>query len=614
MGKKNANAADKAVFEMRLNKHYDELKWLYSELYPDKEVYFDKLIKHLKKAYVQRDEYLHDLDTQREHEADCYTKRNFVSMAMYVHCFSGTLKNFAKRLPYLAESNINCVHLKGIIKSLKDKNDGEFAISDFKAIEKSIGDVKDLAKLSEKCHKKDIDVCVDLVLNHTSDEHDWAMRMCDGESEYEDKYYVYKRENLPEIIKEDGKRVETVAGNFTYVKAIDKYVMSTFHEYTWDLNYHNPEVFNEMAENLLFLANTGVDIVRLDYMAYIWKQKDNAHHNLPQVHTILRMLRLISEIVCPSVILLGEVAISPDRLAPYFGSAEKPECHLIYDASTMAVIWHSVATGNVALLKHQFDMLASLPKNEVLQNSLRDSDEIKWVLDFDFLAKQGMQKTPHQQFLNNYFAGEFDGSFALGKKYEAEGNADKVHVCGTVASLCGIEYYDKQKDKAKMQLAIDLDIMLHALMLSQSGIPTICSGDEVGQCSDFKFKKDDLSYLKRDKFNWHKAGRRKTEKAMQANIYQSLVKLTSIRNDYAVFAQNAKVKTLLTWDEATLAIVRETDSEKFIGIYNFSSSERPAWIKENDGEYTDLYSGETNVNAVDMKLAPYSFKWLWREK
>lgn len=614
MGKKNANAADKAVFETRLNKYYDELKWTYNQLYPDSEEHFEKLLKHLKKAYAQRDTYLHELDTVRENDLNWYKSRKFLSMAMYVHCFSGTLKNFAKRLPYLAESNINCVHLKGIIKSLKDKNDGEFAISDFKAMEKSLGDVKDLAKLAEKCHKKDINVCVDLVLNQTSDEHDWAMRACDGESEYEDRYYFYKRDDLPEIINEDGKRVQTVAGNFTYVKSVDKYVRSTFHDFTWDLNYHNPEVFNEMAENLLFLANVGVDIVRLDYMAYIWKQKNSAHYNLPQVHNILRMLRIISEIVCPGVILLGEVALSPDRVAPYFGSEEKPECHLVYDASTMAVIWHSVATGNVALLKHQFDMLASLPKAEVFQNSLRDSDEIKWVLDFDFLAQQGMQKAPHQQFLNNFFAGEFDGSFALGKKYEAEGNEDDAHICGTVASLCGIEFYDKQKDKAKVELAIDLDIMLHALMLSQSGIPTICSGDEVGQCSDFKFKKDDLRYLKRDKFNWHKAGRRKTEKAMQANIYQSLLKLETIRNTYNVFAQDAEMRTLLTWDESTLAIVRETAGEKFIGVYNFSAQEHPAWIKEDDGDYIDLYSGDTHIKAVDMQLAPYSFKWLWREK
>lgn len=614
MGKKNSLIADKAIFETRLAKRYDELKWLYSELYPNSDECFDNLVKHLKKAYVQRDTYLHELDTTRENNPDWYKHNQLLGMMMYVNCFSGNLKNFGKRIAYLTESNINYVHLKPIFKSLKAKTDGEYAISDFRAIDKSLGDLKDLAKLAEKCHKKGISICLDLVMNATSNEHDWANRAVDGEQEYQDRYYFYAQDELPEIIEQDDKMVKTIGGNFAYVKAVDKYVLTTFHEYTWALNYQNPVVFNEMAENLVFLANQGIDIVRLDGIAYLWKQKDNTHYDLPQVHTILRMLRLISEIVCPATILYGEVVTSPDRVLPYFGSAEKPECQLIYDATTMAVIWHSVATGNVALLKHQFDMLSALPKGDTFQNCLRSDDEIKWVLDFDFLAQQGMEKNMHTKFLNDFFAGDFEGSFACGKKYEADGDLDNVHICGTVASLCGIEYYDKRKDKAGVKQSIDLDLMLHALMLSQSGIPMIYSGDEVGQFNEFKFKKDDLRYLQRDKFNWHKAGRRKTDKAMQAEIYQNLLKLETIRKQYNVFAQEADTGTLLTWDEATLAFVRETASEKFIGLYNFSNTVHSAWIKENDGAYTDLYTGERDLHAVDVELQPYSFKWLWREK
>lgn len=614
MGKKDLNTPDRAIFEARLNKRHDELKWLYSELYPEQDDAWHKLVKTLEKAYLQRDNYLHKLDIAREHDPDWYKSNKSLGMTMYVNCFSGTLKNFAKRLPYLAESKINYVHLRAIFKSLKDKNGGEMAISDYRSIDKTIGEMKDLAKLAEKCHKKDINICVDIAMNHTSNEHDWAMRARDGEKAYERRYYIYDEADLPKIINRDGKRVETVAGNFTYIKAINKYVMSTFHECTWDINYHRPEVFNGVIEDLLYVANQGIDVLRLDNIAYIWKQENNTEHNLPQVHTILRMLRLITEIVCPGVILLGEVVLSLDRVAPYFGSVEKPECHLVYDATTMAVIWHSVATGNVALLKHQFDMLNALPKDQVFQNNLRATDEIKWVLDFDFLKQQGMQVEPHKQFLNNFFAGDFEGSFACGKKYEADGNVDNAHICGTVASLCGVEFYDKQKDKDGLQRAINLDIMLHALLLAQSGIPTLCSGDEVGQYNDFKFKKDDLRYFKRDKFNWHKAGRRNLDKAIQASIYQSLLKLETIRSQYNVFSLDADTRTLLTWDEATFALVRETATEKFIGIYNFSDEEHPAWIKEDDGAYIDLYSGEENIKAVDMRIAPYSFKWLWREK
>ena len=105
----------------------------------------------------------------------------------------------------------------------------------------------------------------------------------------------------------------TAPGNFTWLADAGKFVMTTFYPYQWDLNYRNPRVFNEMMYNFLYFANKGVDIIRIDAVPYIWKELYTQCRNLPQVHTIVRMMRMIGEIVCPGILLLGEVVMEPEK-------------------------------------------------------------------------------------------------------------------------------------------------------------------------------------------------------------------------------------------------------------------------------------------------------------
>lgn len=615
---------DETTFNQRLHKHYDELKWLYCELYQDDEqllVHFDDLMKQIKEFYIARPNYLKELDKEREQQPDWYKGNKLLGMMMYVNCFSGTLKNFEKRLPYIQESNVNYLHLMPLLASPKGKSDGGYAVADFRNVQEELGTMKDLGKLAEKCHEKGISICLDFVMNHTSDEHEWAIRARKGEKEYQDRYFFFDDYSMPELFERDCPPIfpTTAPGNFTYLSDINKFVMTTFYPYQWDLDYHNPVVFNEMVYNMLFLVNQGIDIIHLATVPYIWKQLGTNCRNLPQVHTIIRMMRMISEIVSPAVLLLGEVVMASDKVVPYFGTSEKPECHMLYNVTTMATTWHTVATRDTALLKHQMDVLASLPKQYIFQNYLRCHDDIDWGLDYDFLRQFGMEETAHKKYLNDFFTGKIPGSFSIGELYNDDERLKDARLCGTTASLCGIEYYDKKKDKEGIERSIQLDLMLHAFMLSQSGIPVIYSGDEIGQYNDYSYKEDkdkrsDSRYVHRGVFNWRKAGRRKIKTAIQAKIYQNLAKMEEIRRTYDVFNANANMYTLPTWEKATLAVVRETDEEKFIGIYNFSENEQMAWINEDDGLYTELLTNTTDFKAIGLKLAPYSYLWLWRKK
>lgn len=613
-----------SIFKSRLAKYYDELKWLYCEIYQQDEnvmVYFKQLMDTLELFYNERKSYLRELDIQREKDVNWYKSNKFIGMMMYVQNFSKNLKGFEKRLSYLKQSNINYIHLMPLLASPQGESDGGYAVADFRTVQDELGNMNDLANLAEKCHSKGMSICLDFVMNHTSRQHEWAKKAMAGEKAYQDRYFFFDRYDIPRVYDELCPQVfpTTAPGNFTYIKDLEKYVMTTFYPYQWDLNYQNPIVFNEMVANMLFLANQGIDIMRLDAVPYIWKQLGTNCRNLPQVHTLVRMMRMITEIVCPAVLLLGEVVMAPDKVVPYFGTVEKPECHMLYNVTTMATTWHTVATKDITLLKYQLDILSSLPKEYVFQNYLRCHDDIGWGLDYEFLKNYAVEEIAHKKFLNDYFTGVYQGSYSLGELYNDDKLLGDARLCGTTASLCGIESASKQKQKEILNKAISLDLMLHSFLFSLSGIPVIYSGDEVAQYNDYSYKNDedkkqDSRYVHRGVFNWRKTGRRTINNTIQNQIYKGINALGKLRLKYNVFSANADIYTLETWNKSILALVRETQTERFIGLYNFSENEEMAWINEEDGLYTDIISGKSEIKASGIKMAGYSNIWLWREK
>ena len=602
-------------WEKRLEGFWDELKWLYFELYPGREDQFEALCGIIRQRSEERSADLKALDAKRLADPDWYKRNDMVGMMMYTDAFAGTLKGVKKKLGYIEECGVNYIHLMPLLDSPRVRNDGGYAVSDFRKVKPELGTMEDLSELAAECHRRGISVCLDFVMNHTSDEHEWALWARNGKKEYQDRYFFYDTYEIPEQFEKTCPQVfpTTAPGNFTWLEDVKKYVMTTFYPYQWDLNYWNPVVFVEMTDNLLNLTNRGIDIIRIDAVPYIWKQLGTNCRNLPQVHTIVRMLRMICETVCPGVLLLGEVVMEPEKVVPYFGTVEKPECHMLYNVTTMATTWHTAAVSDVSLLKRQMDIIDALPRQYVFLNYLRCHDDIGWGLDYGWLRGQGMEEVAHKRYLNDYFTGKYPGSDSRGELYNDDPRLGDARLCGTTASLCGLEAAMERKDPEGERRAADRDLMLHGFMLTLSGIPMLYSGDEIGQLNDYRYKEDpkkaaDSRYVHRGAFDWKKAGRRKEKGTVENRIFTGLKRLLTLRGSQNVFLNAAAVSTRETYDPSVLCLVRELDGEKLIGLFNFSSQAKTAWINE-DGMYHDLIS-EESLEAKGVLMPPYGIRWM----
>lgn len=604
------------VFRKRLEKYEDELRWLYMELYGNGEM-FAELTGQMYEYYKARKVSLKNRDIKREEDPEWFKRNDMLGMMLYIDNFAGTLKGVEEKLDYLKSCNVNCLHFMPFLDSPKGRSDGGYAVADFRKVNPELGTMEDLAELTEKCHKKNMNVCMDFVMNHTSEDHEWAKKARQGDGEYMSRYFFYDSDEIPKKYEETVPQVfpTTAPGNFTYLPELNHYVLTTFYPYQWDLNYQNPRVFNEMMYNFLYLANQGMDIIRIDAVPYIWKELGTSCRNLPKVHTIVRMMRIIGEIVCPSVILLGEVVMEPEKVAPYFGTVEKPECHMLYNVTTMATTWHSLATQDIRLLKKQMDVVNALPKEYTFLNYLRCHDDIGWGLDFDTLKDWGMEEIPHKRYLNDFFTGKYEGSVSRGELYSDDPVTQDARFCGTTASMCGVESAGFEQNPEKIEKAVELDLMLHAYMLTQSGIPMLYSGDEIGQVNDYTYKGNPLKcqdsrYLHRGAFCWDLAEKRNQPDTVEGKLFKGLGKLEKIRRQEPVFDAQADVYTYDVHEDSILCILRERNGEKFFGIFNFSSQDKTAWIQE-EGMYQNLLTGKS-MEMRDVRIPGHGFIWAKR--
>lgn len=602
------------TYEERFNYYYDELKWLYCELYNNDMTAFNYFCEMLARNYEERRDSLRKIDEERLLNPDWYYSNKLMGMMLYVKQFAGNLKGVKEKLDYLEESGINYLHLMPLLKSPKGRSDGGYAVADFREVQPELGTMEDLEALADDAHSRGMSLCFDFVVNHTSEDHPWAVAARQGDEMAQSRYFFYDNWDIPSQFEETVPQVfpTTAPGNFTWLDDTQKYVMTSFYPYQWDLNYGNTIVFNDMVDNLLYLINRGMDVIRLDAVPYIWKVLGTDCRNLPQVHTLVRMMHLACKIVCPGVVLLGEVVMEPSKLAPYFGTQDKQECHILYNATTMCTTWHTLASHDVRLLQYQTEQVCALPREYVFQNYIRCHDDIGWGLDYNWLKERGYEEVAHKRFLNDYFRGYVYGSHARGELYNDDPRLGDARMCGTSASLCGIETALNEKNEGMLTEAINIDLMLHAWVLAQSGIPVLYSGDEIGQLNDYTYlddpdKADDSRYIHRGDFDWEQAALRNDESTVPGRIYQALRKLETLRASDEIFRSDVETYALYTGSDSVMGIMRRNEKKTFIGLFNFSGYEFD--LPFGDVDYTNMLTGET-VNSKAIPIKPYCFYWL----
>ena len=602
------------VFKYRKHKYIEALHHKYMSLYQNEQC-FEELMQMLERAYDNRPVDLRQQDIEREQTPTWYKNKNMLGMTMYPKLFAGGLKGLTQKLDYLSEQNITYLHLMPLLQMPHPYNDGGYAVEDFKTVDPEIGTNEELENLTKELRKRGISLCLDVVMNHTADSHEWAIRAKNGEQEYIDRYQCYDTYEIPAAFEKTMPQVfpGTAPGNFTWCDEMKKYVLTTFYPYQWDLNYHNPKVFNEMMDNILYLANLGVEIFRIYAVPYIWKELGTSCRNLPQVHTIVRMLRMILEIVCPGVILKGEVVMAPKELPVYFGTETEPECHMLYGVSSMVNLWAALATRDTRLLKHQMDVIHSLPKNCYFVNYIRCHDDIGWGLDEDYEQKIMIDPLMHKEYLYRFYEGVIPGSFARGELYNYDPVTRDARSCGTTASLCGIEKGGFEQDRMQVQYGIRRVLLMHAACMSLEGFMMFSSGDEIGQVNEYSYKEnpdiaDDSRYLHRSIFKWENAQCRSKKGTVQNIIWEGLKQMAQIRRENACFTEKAYVTTWDTGTKEVFTIRRTTEDEELLCLSNFSQDGLKASLPCLVGQYEDVFTGEIfEANAV--WLAPYQYRW-----
>lgn len=595
-----ARSKSDEAYANRLAQHSEELEELFTSLYGDDEA-LESLRELMNEAHAARPADLKRLDTKRVADPEWYKRGNMFGMTMYTDLFAGDLKNLAEKVPYLKEQKLTYLHLMPLLKMPHPQNDGGYAVEDFDSVDPSLGTNEDLAALTKKLRRAGISLCLDFVMNHTASSHRWAKAAQAGDPKYQGYYYCYDDRTIPDQYDAVVPEVfpATAPGNFTWNEDMNKWVLTSFYPFQWDLNYRNPKVFIAVMKSVLGLANLGVEVFRIDAVPYIWKELGTNCRNLPQVHTIVRMLRIVLECVCPAVVLKGEVVMAPKELAAYFGTPEHPECHMLYNVSIMVNLWGALASGDVRLLKDQLDKLDALPENCWFVNYLRCHDDVGWGLDEPEEIRLGIDPLKHKEFLYHFYEGSVPGSWAMGELYNYDEASKDARSCGTTASMCGVERALITHDKPLLEISMKRDLMMHSAMAFLRGFPMLSSGDEIVQLNGWEYKEDpdrveDSRNLHRSPFNWENAEKRKKAGTLQKQMWDGLKGVREMRDD-PCFGPDAWVTTWDAHNDAVLAMVRHVEGRTILGLFNFSSARQTVRL-DSDGNI---------VLPSEVTLEPY---------
>ncbi|MGE0376804.1 MAG: alpha-amylase family glycosyl hydrolase [Planctomycetaceae bacterium] len=615
------------TFDRRLDEQWRRLFELLFRLYSNRYDFFysvEQILITAARAAAQRPAVLRDLDEHRVNEPKWFESERMVGGALYVDLFSENLGRLRQHIPYFRDLGLTYLHLMPLFAVRPGDNDGGYAISNYRSVDPRLGTIDDLKKLAGELRDAGICLVLDFVFNHTSDDHEWARQAQAGIREYQDFYGIFPDRTLPDQFERNLREIfPTVRhGNFTWHDGMQAWVWTTFNSFQWDLNYGNPAVFQAMLEEMLFLANTGVDILRLDAVAFIWKQMGTSCENLPQAHWIIQAFNAVVRVVAPGLLFKSEAIVHPDDVIRYISP---DECQISYNPTLMALLWESLATRNVRLLTRSLSHRHRLPEGTTWVNYLRCHDDIGWTFDDADAAALGINSFNHRQFLNDFYTGQFQGSFARGVPFQHNLTTGDMRISGTLASLAGLEQAIELDDESLKEMALRRMALLHGITLSIGGIPLLYLGEEWGLLNDYDFVKDpakagDTRWIHRPKMKWEYLeeldDRIGGSGSIRKRIFSTLKKLIALRKSQPAFASVA-MQLMMLDNPHVLGFVRNHEGHHVLVLANFSEHEQtvPGNTLRTVGMgrfFQDLIGGATCATSADVALPAYHLMWLKR--
>jgi amylosucrase len=611
----HADAPSRQAFLQRLTAHFPTLFCLYHQLYHTRYDFFyhlEDLLITLANSWLARPADLKILDVNREADPAWFQSNQIVGGVCYVDLFAGNLEGIRAQIPYFKELGLTYLHLMPLFKAPQPENDGGYAVSSYRQVDPRLGNIEELKALSQALRQNGISLVLDLVFNHTSDEHEWAQKALMGLSDYQEFYHIFPDRQMPDAYERNLREIfpDEHPGAFTYRPEINQWVWTTFHAYQWDLNYANPAVFNRMSEEMLFLANAGVEVLRLDAVAFIWKQMGTACENLPEAHLLIQAFNAVARIAAPALLFKSEAIVHPDDVARYISPQE---CQLSYNPLLMALLWNSLATREVALLRLALQERFHINLHCAWVNYVRCHDDIGWTFSDDDAARLGINGFDHRKFLNEFYTGRFEGSFARGLPFQENPKTGDCRISGTCASLAGLEKALQEVTSSEIEMAIRRILLIHGVILTIGGIPLLYLGDEMGSLNDYTYRQNpakagDSRWAHRPQRDEQAVTAQHDISTVNGRIYHGMRQLIELRKREQSFDGREMVCIPLE-NHAVLGYVRSHGPERVLIFANFS--ETPKTIPANslrlyglNYQFVDLLRNET-IPFADLTLEPY---------
>ncbi|GAB5494778.1 MAG: alpha-amylase family glycosyl hydrolase [Phototrophicaceae bacterium] len=610
---------DADIFRARVHQEFPRLFGLLFQLYGNDYDFFyhlEQILRQAAQMFVQRPLELRELDQEREANPTWYQSEKILGAVCYVDLFAGELSKMHAKIPYFKELGITYLHLMPLFKVPETNNDGGYAISDYRTVRDDIGTMQQLAGLAAELRREGISLVLDFVFNHTSDEHEWAQKSRTGDTTYQNYYYMFPDRTMPDLYEKTVREIfpEQAPGNFTYQPDMQQWVWTSFYNFQWDLNYKNPEVFNAMAGEMLFLANQGVEVLRFDALAFIWKELGTSCESLPQAHMVIQAYNALVKIVAPAMTFKSEAIVHPDDVATYISWEE---CPLSYNPTLMALLWESLATRKVNLLQTSMAKRYAISEKCSWVNYVRVHDDIGWTFADEEAWELGINGYDHRRFLNKFYIGDFNGSFSVGEAFGYNEKTGDMRISGTAASLAGLEQAIEQNDALLIDMSIKRLLLIHSIILSAGGVPLIYMGDEIAQLNDYSWKndpkkQDDSRWTHRQAHDWEATEKRKDINTIQGQMYQGLLEIIKMRQNTPALGDG--ISTFFpTQNNHVLGYIR---SKSVLILANFSEHEQAVSkdvllaYADIDKEAYDLRTKNKITIEKNIILAPYQFIWI----
>ena len=620
-------------FYTRLGANFYAIHGLFSQIYGHRDDFQQQLLKLVSvmaTQYIARNPTLKLLDSVREQDHHWFLRQEWVGMALYLDGFAGNLAGLEDRLPYLQELGVNMVHVMPILECPAGASDGGYAVSDFRNINARAGSLEELESLGAEFRRRNMLLTLDVVVNHTSDQHEWAHRARNGEQAYRDYYYIFENRDIPDLFEETMPEIfpETAPGNFTFDEQMNSWVMTVFNNYQWDLNYSNPAVFIEMLDIILFWANKGADILRLDAVAFLWKKIGTTSQNEREAHLILQLFKDCCQVTAPGVLFIAEAIVAPVEIIKYFGedAVIAKECEIAYNATYMALLWDAAATKNAKLLYQGISSLPDKLDRATWLNYVRCHDDIGLGFDDADIRAVGYEPSAHRRFIIDYYTGTYDDSPARGRPFGRNDKTGDARISGSLASLVGLETALERSDEAEVQSSIDQILLLHSLILAFGGIPLLYYGDELGTTNNNDYADDadkaaDNRWLHRPRYDWQRAEQRHQRGSVEQRIFDGLKQMIAVRKSLAAMADFNNRDLIDVGNPHLFVFIRTNTAaplQSVLVVANFN--DRPEQFNLQDlrnrgrfelGELQDVVSGVSPARFNDQIVIPaFGFYWL----